>query len=787
MQRRLRTIYAGTKNFYFLSLEKGHVIDSGTRGSAARFVNHSCNPNTEMQKWYVNDTPRIGLFAGRNRIHGGEELTYDYNFDWFEGTVAQECKCGSDNCRGIIGRKSLANGIIASNGSSSKSPSRPSSAESFKQKVKRTIRSSPIKNHTKKEVLAMARFAKKMKSEVVSPVDAQVSLARGATILPGGIIKRGRGRPRKIPLAPRESTLEPTPEPEPLKTNVEIVNETEFALKRRRGRPRKDRSDIADQLERIATAKAKLGGKVMLKSRGMKQTPKRTSASFLRKQKLLKRSNKTRTTRSKEQNEKSLVIKFKRPQPVNEDTSKSSAVNSDSFSSKSRATTNVPQISEAKRNAITESSKGGPGIANKATKTSRSLVTPKPTVSARSQSSQEDSVDAARSLMQLSMPRFAPWRTPRTTLGAANPTSALTTSVPTTNSVPQLAANANVIRSAVSKPKPNPIPPAAKVASPGVGSFRLVINTGIGKSGQPARQADSFVVILVPNLTTDPKKIWENNQGIKPRQSLRGPYLLQSKANLKDNVRILGRGRSKVRARRRSVEDVVPGNSVSINTPRNLSQNSVQLPSRHINTTSTSSNKSNNTNIGQRHSTFIMNSVVQSRVVKNSNPSITGAGSRKKKSINHARTIELIIPDEYLQTPKDKIQKGAPSTPQNGNSGVTSSSLSAPGLTWRSIVGIEANGGASSTPISEVRSAKTNTKVNIGTSSSATKTTGGESSAPSLVADSGSDSSSPLSPDLIESCTHFRHPITIDDDDNDVGSEPAEPAQKRRKDNVIEL
>lgn len=105
MQRRMKECYAKTKNYYILNLENGSAIDSGLRGSAARFANHSCSPNSEMQKWYVNGIPRIGLFAS-DSIPAGTELTYDYNFDWFEGAEMQVCLCGEPNCRGFIGRKS---------------------------------------------------------------------------------------------------------------------------------------------------------------------------------------------------------------------------------------------------------------------------------------------------------------------------------------------------------------------------------------------------------------------------------------------------------------------------------------------------------------------------------------------------------------------------------------------------------------------------------------------------------------------------------------------------------
>lgn len=60
--------------------DQNMIIDA-TRGSIARFVNHSCEPNCRMEKWTVAGKPRMALFAGENGIMTGEELSYDYNFE----------------------------------------------------------------------------------------------------------------------------------------------------------------------------------------------------------------------------------------------------------------------------------------------------------------------------------------------------------------------------------------------------------------------------------------------------------------------------------------------------------------------------------------------------------------------------------------------------------------------------------------------------------------------------------------------------------------------------------
>ena len=83
------------------------IIDA-TTGSIARFVNHSCSPNCRMEKWIVHGQPRMALFAGKNPIMTGDELTYDYNFDPFSAKNVQKCLCGSVNCRGVLGPKVTA-------------------------------------------------------------------------------------------------------------------------------------------------------------------------------------------------------------------------------------------------------------------------------------------------------------------------------------------------------------------------------------------------------------------------------------------------------------------------------------------------------------------------------------------------------------------------------------------------------------------------------------------------------------------------------------------------------
>ena len=91
----------GQRHFYFMNVGTGEVIDACTVGNVGRFLNHSCAPNCETQKWNVRGEVVIGLFALRD-IAPGEELTFDYNFERY-GDKPIRCLCGTSDCRTFIG------------------------------------------------------------------------------------------------------------------------------------------------------------------------------------------------------------------------------------------------------------------------------------------------------------------------------------------------------------------------------------------------------------------------------------------------------------------------------------------------------------------------------------------------------------------------------------------------------------------------------------------------------------------------------------------------------------
>ncbi|VVB03320.1 unnamed protein product [Arabis nemorensis] len=94
--------HRGETNFYLCEINRDMVIDATHKGNKSRYINHSCNPNTQMQKWIIDGETRIGIFATCD-IKKGEHLTYDYQFVQFGAD--QDCHCGAMGCRRKLGVK----------------------------------------------------------------------------------------------------------------------------------------------------------------------------------------------------------------------------------------------------------------------------------------------------------------------------------------------------------------------------------------------------------------------------------------------------------------------------------------------------------------------------------------------------------------------------------------------------------------------------------------------------------------------------------------------------------
>ncbi|GAB0097431.1 Histone-lysine N-methyltransferase trithorax [Sergentomyia squamirostris] len=81
---------------YMFRIDDNFVVDATMRGNAARFINHSCEPNCYSKVVDILGHKHIIIFALR-RIVPGEELTYDYKFPFED--VKIPCSCGSKRCR----------------------------------------------------------------------------------------------------------------------------------------------------------------------------------------------------------------------------------------------------------------------------------------------------------------------------------------------------------------------------------------------------------------------------------------------------------------------------------------------------------------------------------------------------------------------------------------------------------------------------------------------------------------------------------------------------------------
>jgi SET domain-containing protein len=77
--RRHHTIYLGHGKYAILR-------------SPERFVNHSCNPNTQVKNF---------CDVAIKKIRKGEEVTGSY-FQEYSNIKGMKCKCGSKNCRGRV-------------------------------------------------------------------------------------------------------------------------------------------------------------------------------------------------------------------------------------------------------------------------------------------------------------------------------------------------------------------------------------------------------------------------------------------------------------------------------------------------------------------------------------------------------------------------------------------------------------------------------------------------------------------------------------------------------------
>ena len=76
---------------YLMRLDDEYVIDGNVRSNAARYINHSCQPNAQAIKSGV----RVWIWSIK-AIKAGEEITFDYGKKYFNEQIKPTgCKCDS--------------------------------------------------------------------------------------------------------------------------------------------------------------------------------------------------------------------------------------------------------------------------------------------------------------------------------------------------------------------------------------------------------------------------------------------------------------------------------------------------------------------------------------------------------------------------------------------------------------------------------------------------------------------------------------------------------------------
>lgn len=78
-----------SRSKYLFEVSKTRMIDGAIRSNTARYINHSCAPNCEIEikKGHV-------FVMAKKNIKEGEELNYDYDTEYFEEYIKPKgCLC----------------------------------------------------------------------------------------------------------------------------------------------------------------------------------------------------------------------------------------------------------------------------------------------------------------------------------------------------------------------------------------------------------------------------------------------------------------------------------------------------------------------------------------------------------------------------------------------------------------------------------------------------------------------------------------------------------------------
>ncbi|KAL3919148.1 MAG: hypothetical protein SGILL_003899 [Bacillariaceae sp.] len=98
---RLFRRYTNERKLYIMALTNDIYLDARKKGGVARYINHSCSPNCQVERWKVRGILRAAVVA-RKDIPAGTELSFDYQWERKRGRAPTKCYCGDDACRGTL-------------------------------------------------------------------------------------------------------------------------------------------------------------------------------------------------------------------------------------------------------------------------------------------------------------------------------------------------------------------------------------------------------------------------------------------------------------------------------------------------------------------------------------------------------------------------------------------------------------------------------------------------------------------------------------------------------------
>ena len=85
------------KAIYLFNLNKKYDLDGDFKYNTARLINHSCDPNCEVDGAGL----KLWIYSIKD-IKKNEELTYDYGFSFDKDYKDFPCRCGAKKCVGYI-------------------------------------------------------------------------------------------------------------------------------------------------------------------------------------------------------------------------------------------------------------------------------------------------------------------------------------------------------------------------------------------------------------------------------------------------------------------------------------------------------------------------------------------------------------------------------------------------------------------------------------------------------------------------------------------------------------